>query len=283
MGATVIDGKALADRYAAQLKTRVDRLLEKGIQPRLAVILAGDNPASEVYVRLKQKRAAELGIKTDAYVYDSGVSEQTLIDCLAKLNADSGVHGILVQLPLPEQIDAQSVLAHVLPEKDVDGIHPYNAGALICDEAGFVACTPKAVLALIQSTGESVEGKNAVVVGRSRMVGKPAALLLLQNDATVTLCHSKTRDLGSVTKTADILVCAVGRPGLITTDMLKPGATIIDVGTTKVEGKWYGDVEFSPACEVASYITPVPGGVGPMTIIMLMENTVEAAEKKAHG
>ena len=283
MGATVIDGKALADRHAAQLKARVDRLLEKGIQPRLAVILAGDNPASEVYVRLKQKRAAELGIKTDAYVYDSGVSEKTLVDCLAKLNADSGVHGILVQLPLPEQIDAQSVLAHVLPEKDVDGIHPYNAGALMCDEAGFVACTPRGVLALIQSTGESVEGKNAVVVGRSRMVGKPAALLLLQNNATVTLCHSKTRDLAAATKTADILVCAAGCPGLIRADMLKPGAIVIDVGTTKVEGKWYGDVEFSPACEVASYITPVPGGVGPMTIIMLMENTVEAAEKKAHG
>ena len=283
MKANIIDGTLLANRLAEQLKLRVDRLLMQGIRPKLAVILAGNNPASEVYVRLKSKRAAELGIETDVYTYDENVTAEELIDRLEKLNADDTVHGILVQLPLPEHIEVQSVLPHVLPEKDVDGLHSYNAGALMCGRPGFIACTPKGVLKLIQSTGIEIEGKNAVVVGRSNMVGKPTAMLLLRNNATVTLCHSKTCSLAELTKTADILVSAVGHSSLITADMIKSGAVVIDVGMSKVDGKWHGDVDFENACEVASYITPVPRGVGPMTIIMLMENTVEAAEMRANG
>jgi methylenetetrahydrofolate dehydrogenase (NADP+)/methenyltetrahydrofolate cyclohydrolase len=283
MKANIIDGKGFANAYADKLKARVDKLHEIGIKPRLAVILAGDDPASDLYVRLKAKRATELGIEADVYKYDNSVSAQALIDRIDELSADENVHGILVQLPLPDHIDTQEVLPHVEPDKDVDGLNSCNVGALLCGRDCFVPCTPKGILKLIESTGVAIEGKNAVVVGRSNMVGKPAGILLLHKNATVTICHSKTRDLKAITKTADILVIAVGIKSLITADMIKPGAVVIDVGMTKVDGKWHGDVDFEGASTIASYITPVPGGVGPMTIIMLMENTIEAAEQHNHG
>ncbi|MCE5234560.1 MAG: tetrahydrofolate dehydrogenase/cyclohydrolase catalytic domain-containing protein [Clostridiaceae bacterium] len=283
MKASIIDGAGLAIRYAEGLKARVNALHEKGVRPRLAVILAGDNPASAAYVRLKAKRAAELEIETELCAYDNGVAAETLIGRIRALNADENAHGILVQLPLPAHLDALHVLKHILPEKDVDGLHPLNVGALLRGGEGFIPCTPKGVLALIESTGEAIDGKAACVVGRSNTVGKPAAVLLLRHNATVTICHTETRDLAAATRAADILVSAAGHKALIGADMIKPGAIVIDVGMTKVDGKWYGDVDFEPACEVAGYITPVPGGVGPMTIMMLMENTVEAAEKRLHG
>ncbi|HWS29848.1 MAG TPA: tetrahydrofolate dehydrogenase/cyclohydrolase catalytic domain-containing protein [Clostridia bacterium] len=283
MKANIIDGAGFANAYADKLKARVEKLHEKGIEPRLAVILAGDDPASDLYVRLKAKRAAELGIETDVYKYDNNVSAEELIDRLDKLGADKSVHGILVQLPLPDRIEAQKVLPHIDPDKDVDGLNSCNVGALLCGRDCFVPCTPKGILKLIESTGITIERKNAVVVGRSNMVGKPAGILLLHKNATVTICHSKTRDLKATTKTADILVSAVGVQSIITADMIKPGAVVIDVGMTKVGGKWRGDVAFEGASEVASFITPVPGGVGPMTIIMLMENTIEAAEQLKNG
>ncbi len=283
MKANIIDGAGYANAYADKLKARVDKLHEIGIKPRLAVILAGDDPASDLYVRLKAKRATELGIETDVYKFGKSVPAKELTDQLDKLSNDQNVHGILVQLPLPDHIDAQMILPHVDPKKDVDGLNSCNVGALFCARDCFIPCTPKGILKLIESTGVKIEGKNAVVVGRSTMVGKPAAILLLQNNATVTICHSKTQDLKAVTKTADILVIAVGVSSLITADMIKPGAVVIDVGMTKVNGKWHGDVDFEGASEIASFITPVPGGVGPMTIIMLMENTIEAAEQLRHG
>lgn len=283
MKANIIDGAGLAGRHAESLKARVKALREKGIRPRLAVILAGDDPASAAYVRLKEKRAAELEIETELYAFENGVTAETLIERIQALNADENVHGVLAQLPLPAHLDARRVLPYILPEKDVDGLHPLNVGALLCGDGGIIPCTPRGVLALIESTGEAIEGKTACVVGRSNTVGKPAAVLLLRHNATVTVCHRKTRNLAAATRKADILVSAAGHKALIKADMIKPGAIVIDVGMTKIDGKWYGDVDFEPACDVAGYITPVPGGVGPMTIIMLMENTVEAAEKRTHG
>lgn len=283
MKATIIDGKMFADNYAKTLKERVDTMRANGLTPGLAVLLVGNNSASAQYVRSKSKRATELGIYNEVHTYGEDATEQELIDKLEALNADGNIHGILVQLPLPKHLDAQRILPHISPKKDVDGLHACNAGALVNGEHGLVACTPKGSMALIKSTGVPIAGKTAVVVGRSNMVGKPAALLLLQENATVIMAHSKTPDLGAVTRQADILVAAVGRDRLITKDMVKPGAVVIDIGMNRVNDRWHGDVDFEGVSEVASFITPVPGGVGPMTIIMLMENTLEAAEALANG
>lgn len=278
---SIIDGKALAQSVCAGIGARAQALRARGVVPKLAVILIGDDPASQVYVNLKGKRAAELGIAVDRFAFGANMPEAELVALIETLNQNSDVHGILVQLPLPPHIDAARVLAKVSPAKDVDGFHSQNAGALLTGREGFLACTPKGIVALVKSTGTAIEGKRCVVVGRSNIVGKPAAVLMLRENATVTICHSKTQNLGEITRQADILICAVGHAGLITADMVKPGAVVIDVGQSRVEGKWHGDVDFAPVLQKAAFITPVPGGVGPMTIAMLMENTVEAAERSS--
>lgn len=283
MQAKIIDGRALSQDISQGIQERVTALRQRGIAPKLAVILVGNNPASEVYVQNKEKKAKQLGITVEIDHRDADITEDELIHMIGRLNRDASVHGILVQLPLPEGMDATRVLSYIDPAKDVDGLHTFNAGALLTGREGFIACTPKGVIELIKSAGVPIRGKNAVVVGRSNLVGKPTAIMMLRNDATVTLCHSKTENLGDITRGADILISAVGKPNLITADMIKDGAVVIDIGQSKVGGKWRGDVDFENACEVASYITPVPGGVGPMTITMLMDNTVEAAERQTHG
>lgn len=276
---TVIDGKALAQSISAGIKERAEALRVRGVIPKLSVILVGDDPASKVYVSLKSKRAAELGVAVETHAFGADFDEERLVELIDSLNRDRSVHGILVQLPLPEHMDSVRILARVSPSKDVDGFHSQNAGALLTGRNGFMACTPKGIVALVKSTGAPIEGKRCVVVGRSNIVGKPAAVLMLRENATVTLCHSYTKDLGSITREADILICAVGHANLVTADMVKPGAVVIDVGQSRVENTWRGDVDFESVLEKASFITPVPGGVGPMTIIMLMDNTVEAAER----
>lgn len=275
----VIDGKSLAQSIGAEIKARVEALARQGVVPKLAVIQVEDDPSSHAYVNLKRKRAAELGIALEQYRFEADVTEEALYTKIDALNRDSSVHGILVQLPLPASLNACRVLARVSPEKDADGIHSCNAGALLTGRDGPLACTPKGIMALIKSTGVSIEGKRCVVVGRSNLVGKPTAILMLRELATVTLCHSCTEDLGCITREADILICAAGHAGLITGDMVKEGAMVIDVGQSWVQGAWRGDVDFASVLPKASYITPTPGGVGPMTIIMLMENIVEAAER----
>ena len=281
--AKLIDGKAIAKSIYDNINLRVRELRSKGVIPKLAVVLVGDDPASRLYVNSKEKRARENGIETEEYHLDGSVAEAQVTELIKKLNVDDTVHGILVQLPLPKHMDKQRVLSCISPDKDVDGLHAVNAGALMTGSRGFIPCTPKGILHLVKSTGIDVSGKRCTVVGRSSLVGKPAALLMLNSDATVTVCHSRTADLGSITKEADILICAAGRPRLITVDMVKPGAVVIDVGQNKIDGKWCGDVDFEPVEKIAGYITPVPGGVGPMTIAMLMENTVEAVENTIVG
>ncbi|MEG1547797.1 MAG: tetrahydrofolate dehydrogenase/cyclohydrolase catalytic domain-containing protein [Clostridia bacterium] len=279
MSAELIDGKWLAQSACNEIEIRVMSLVDRGIKPRLAVIFVGDDPASEVYVRNKRIKGDKLGICVDVHKFDSSVTESEIALLIDKLNKAESVHGIIIQSPLPEPLDFSRLLMLVSPNKDVDGLHPQSQSALFSGEPGYVACTPKGILKLIQSTGTQIEGKRAVVVGRSRLVGKPAAMLLLNNNATVSVCHSKTHHLGEITRTADILVCAVGHPNLIKQDMVKPGAIVIDVGMNRVNDRWHGDVDFEGVSEIASYITPVPGGVGPMTVAMLMDNTVLAAEK----
>lgn len=281
--AKLIDGKAVARGVYEDVSRRVSDLKKRGVVPKLAVILVGDDPASRAYVNSKEKRAAENGIATEEHLFESSTAQEEVIRLIDRLNGDESVHGILVQLPLPEHMDRLEVLSHISPNKDVDGLHRQNAGALMTGSRGFVPCTPKGILHLIKSTGIEIAGKRCTVIGRSSLVGKPAALLMLNNDATVTVCHTKTQDLGSMTREADIIICAAGCPGLITGDMIKPGAVVIDVGQNRIDGKWYGDVCFEEAEKKAGFITPVPGGVGPMTIAMLMENTVEAAENTIAG
>ncbi len=281
--ARLIDGKAIAESIYKDIDLRVRKLRGMGVIPKLAVVLVGDDPASRLYVNSKKKRAGENGIETEEYHLDGGAAESQVTELIKKLNLDHTVHGILVQLPLPKHMDKLRVLSCISPEKDVDGLHAANAGALMTGGRGFIPCTPKGILHLIRSTGIDIAGKRCAVVGRSSLVGKPAALLMLNSDATVTVCHSKTEELGSITKEADILISAAGRPRLITADMVKPGAVVIDVGQNKIDGKWCGDVDFEPVEKIAGHITPVPGGVGPMTIAMLMENTVEAAENTIVG
>jgi methylenetetrahydrofolate dehydrogenase (NADP+)/methenyltetrahydrofolate cyclohydrolase len=279
MPATLIDGKSLAAALRASLKNSVAALAARGVRPGLAAVLAGDDPASRVYVRNKIKACEETGVRSELHEFSKDVSETRLLDCIARLNTDPKVHGILVQLPLPASLDADRVLDAVVPAKDVDGFHAENLGALLQGRPGFVPGTPSGILRLLEHAAIPIAGRHAVVLGRSTIVGKPMALLLLQKDATVTICHSKTPDLASVTRRADILVAAIGRAKLVTADMVKPGACVIDVGINRLpDGKLAGDVDFAAVKEVAGAITPVPGGVGPMTVAMLISNTVRAAE-----
>jgi len=281
MSAQILDGKALAAEIRSELKTQVAALAEKGVSTALAVILVGDDSASQVYVRNKIKACADTGIRSLEFRMPAETTQQQLLAKIAELNADEGVDGILVQLPLPKQINADAVISAIDPAKDVDGFHVANAGALVTGKQGFVPCTPFGVMRLIEKSGVNPRGKSAVIVGRSNIVGKPMALLLLAADATVTVAHSRTPDLSAVTRNADILVAAVGRAKLIKADMVKPSAVVIDVGMNRDEnGKLCGDVDFAEVKEIASSITPVPGGVGPMTIAMLMQNTVLAAQMR---
>lgn len=281
--AEIIDGKTIARGIQEEVALEAERLRKgKGIVPKVCVVLAGDDPASQIYVRNKEKSCAEAGIESSIHRLPSSVDEKTLIKLIQTVNNDKSIHGILVQLPLPQGINAQKVLDEISPDKDVDGLHPINMGKLLKGEnPAFVPCTPQGIMHLILSTGAEIKGKEAVVVGRSNIVGKPTAILLLQSHATVTVCHSRTQDLGEVTRRADILVASVGSPRIIHGDMVKEGAIVIDVGVNRVEGKLVGDVDFEGAREKASFITPVPGGVGPMTIAMLLKNTLLAAQRKA--
>ena len=281
MSAQILDGKALAAEIRSEVKTQVAALAEKGVSTALAVILVGDDSASQVYVRNKIKACADTGIRSLEFRMPAETTQQQLLAKIAELNADETVDGILVQLPLPKQINADAVISAIAPAKDVDGFHVANAGALVTGKQGFVPCTPFGVMRLIEKSGVNPRGKSAVIVGRSNIVGKPMALLLLAADATVTVAHSRTPDLSAVTRNADILVAAVGRAKLIKADMVKPGAVVIDVGMNRDEtGKLCGDVDFAAVKEIAGSITPVPGGVGPMTIAMLMQNTVLAAQMR---
>lgn len=281
MQATLIDGKAIAAAVRKALRARCGELVARGITPGLTVVLVGEDPASQIYVRNKQRACEKVGIASTLIRMPGNATQAQLEDTIRDLNEDSNVDGILVQFPLPKGLDEGRVLALIDPAKDVDGFHVENMGALVSGTQGFISCTPKGCMALIESTGIDISGKEAVVVGRSNVVGKPMALLLLQQNATVTLCHSKTANLKEHTRRADILVAAVGRPEIITGDMIKPGAVVIDVGINRVGDRVVGDVAFASACEVAGFITPVPGGVGPMTIAMLMENTLKSAERRA--
>lgn len=281
MSAQILDGKALAAEIRSEVKTQVAALAEKGVSTALAVILVGDDSASQVYVRNKIKACADTGIRSLEFRMPAETTQQQLLAKIAELNADENVDGILVQLPLPKQINADAVISAIAPAKDVDGFHVANAGALVTGKQGFVPCTPFGVMRLIEKSGVNPRGKSAVIVGRSNIVGKPMTLLLLAADATVTVAHSRTPDLRAVTRNADILVAAVGRAKLIKADMVKPGAVVIDVGMNRDEtGKLCGDVDFAEVKEIAGSITPVPGGVGPMTIAMLMQNTVLAAQMR---
>ena len=278
MAARILDGKSLAAQLRAAVKRQVEALAQRGIRPGLAVLLAGDNPASRVYVRNKVRACEETGVRSELYELPASVSEEALIDRLLALNDDPDVHGILVQLPLPKPVDAHRVLETVAPAKDVDGFHESNLGALLAGTPRMVPCTPAGVMRLLDHAGVPLAGAHAVVIGRSTIVGKPVSILLLQRDATVTICHSKSRDLENLARSADILVAAVGRPKLVTARMVKPGACVIDVGVNRLsDGSLAGDVDFASVAEVAGWITPVPGGVGPMTIAMLLENCVRAA------
>ncbi|HCS94921.1 MAG TPA: bifunctional methylenetetrahydrofolate dehydrogenase/methenyltetrahydrofolate cyclohydrolase FolD [Clostridiales bacterium] len=278
MSATRIDGKLLAARLRGEIKIDAEKFeRDYGRKIGLAVILAGENPASKVYVRNKIKACEETGIKSMEYYLPDSVSTDELVELVKTLNADESVDGLLVQLPLPVGVDEKAVLGAVTPEKDVDGFHAVNAGNLLLGNPCLAACTPSGIMELIKSTGTTISGKHAVVVGRSNIVGKPIALMLLGENATVTICHSRTQNLASYTREADILVVAIGKKEFITGDMIKQGSIVIDVGMNREDGKLYGDVEYASASEKAAYITPVPGGVGPMTITMLLKNTVKAA------
>lgn len=282
MTARIIDGKTIAQEVRTEWKLRADALKARGVTPGLAVIIVGEDPASKVYVANKVKACAELGLHSEHIVMPADTSEAALLAKIAELNRDAKIHGILVQLPVPKHIDSNKVLEAISPDKDVDGFHPENVGALVTGNMRFAPCTPYGSMKLLEKSGVAIEGKHAVVVGRSNIVGKPMALLLLQANATVTICTSKTVDLAKFTRDADILVVATGKPKMITGDMIKPGAAVIDVGINRLpDGKLCGDVDFDSAKEVAGWITPVPGGVGPMTITMLVANTVQAAERSA--
>lgn len=281
MTAQILDGKALAADIRSEVKSVVQALGTQGVQTTLAVVLVGDDPASQVYVRNKIKACADTGIRSLEFRMPADTTEQELLAKIAELNADADVDGILVQLPLPSQINSEAVISAIDPAKDVDGFHVGNAGALLTGKEGFIPCTPFGVMRLIELSGVNPSGKTAVVVGRSNIVGKPMGLLLLAANATVTIAHSRTPDLAAVTRSADILVAAVGRAKLIKANMVKPGAVVIDVGMNRDEnGKLCGDVDFDDVKTVAGHITPVPGGVGPMTIAMLMHNTITAAQKR---
>jgi methylenetetrahydrofolate dehydrogenase (NADP+)/methenyltetrahydrofolate cyclohydrolase len=280
MTAQLIDGNALSRQLRADVAARVTALKAKGITPGLAVILVGDNQASQVYVRNKVKACEDTGMHSVLETWPASMTEAELLGRVDALNKDATIHGILVQLPLPAHIDAQKVIEAIDPAKDVDGFHIASAGALMAGLPGFWPCTPYGCMKMLESIGYDLKGKHAVVIGRSNIVGKPMALMLLQKNATVTVCHSATKDLKAMTLQADVIVAAVGKRNVLTADMVKPGAVVIDVGMNRNdEGKLCGDVDFAGVKEVAGYITPVPGGVGPMTITMLMVNTLESAER----
>ena len=282
MTAQIIDGKAIAIKVRNEWKQRVTKLKEQGILPGLVVIIVGEDPASQVYVRNKVKACHDVGLHSEIHDLPGDISEALLLKTIHELNLNPSINGILVQLPLPAHIKVDNVLETISVEKDVDGFHLYNLGALIAGNTVFPPCTPYGVQCLLEYSNIAIEGQNAVIVGRSNIVGKPMALMLLQKNATVSICTSKTRDLKQFTSLADILVVATGKPNLITADMVKSGAAIIDVGINHLEdGRLVGDVDFQGVKEVAGYITPVPGGVGPMTITMLVANTVMAAERAA--
>jgi methylenetetrahydrofolate dehydrogenase (NADP+) / methenyltetrahydrofolate cyclohydrolase len=281
MTAQLIDGNALSRQLRADVATRVATLKTRGITPGLAVILVGENAASQVYVRNKVKACEDTGMHSVLEQYDAAMSEADLLARVDALNNDPTIHGILVQLPLPAHIDAQRVIEAIAPTKDVDGFHIASAGALMTGLPGFWPCTPYGCMKMLESIGYDLKGKHAVVIGRSNIVGKPMALMLLQKNATVTVCHSGTKDLKAMTLQADVIVAAVGKRNVLTADMVKPGAVVLDVGMNRNDaGKLCGDVDFDGVKEVAGYITPVPGGVGPMTITMLMVNTLESAERE---
>jgi methylenetetrahydrofolate dehydrogenase (NADP+)/methenyltetrahydrofolate cyclohydrolase len=283
VSARLIDGKALAQQVRERLAKESAELLAKtGVKPGLSTILVGDDPASHLYVRNKQKACDAAGIYIDDHKLPASTTQADLLALIEKVNGDSKIHGILVQLPLPKHIDSKVVLDAVSPHKDADGFHPYNFGRLVEGHPIFEACTPKGVIKMIESTGVPIEGKRAVVLGRSNIVGKPLALMLLQRNATVTICHSKTKDLPAVCREAELLLVAIGKPRFVTADMVRDGAVVIDVGTNRLpDGKVVGDVDFEPVSLKAGWISPVPGGVGPMTIAMLLDNTVESAKRIA--
>jgi methylenetetrahydrofolate dehydrogenase (NADP+)/methenyltetrahydrofolate cyclohydrolase len=279
MNAQIIDGKKIAAEMRKELQREVEALKRNGIYPGLAVILVGDNPASHTYVRSKAKACEKIGIYSEVILYPDSIEEEMIMAKIDELNQRNDIHGILVQLPLPKHINEQSVIDRISEDKDVDGFTPRNVGNLVIGKKGLVPCTPYGIIELIKRTGQEIAGKRAVVVGRSNIVGKPMAMLLLQENATVTLCHSRTNQLAEMTRLADILVVAVGKPQFITEGHVKPGAIVIDVGINRLEnGKLVGDVDFERVKNVAGYITPVPGGVGPMTITMLLYNTIKSAK-----
>ena len=284
MTAQILDGNALAQKLRAGFRQQAEALATQGIRPGLAVILVGEDPASQVYVRNKVNACAQAGFHSEKHSYPADVDAATVFARIAELNADPAIHGILVQLPLPPHFDAEAVLEAIAPEKDVDGFRAENVGALMQGKPCFIPCTPYGAMKFFEDAGITLRGKEAVIVGRSNIVGKPMAMLLMHAGATVTICHSQTQDLKAHCRRADILVAAIGKPKMITGDMVKPGAVVIDVGINRLQdgpddGKLCGDVDFDSAKEVAAYITPVPGGVGPMTITMLLANTLESAQR----
>jgi methylenetetrahydrofolate dehydrogenase (NADP+)/methenyltetrahydrofolate cyclohydrolase len=278
----ILDGKAVAQKVLEQVRDRAARLqAETGVVPKLGVVLVGDDPASQVYVRGKKRAADSVGIATQDFLYPEGLSQRELLQLLEAINLDEAIHGVLLQLPLPAGLDEDEAVARIAPEKDVDGLTPTNLGRLLAGKPVIVPCTPAGCLEVLDHYGAPLEGAEAVVVGRSRLVGKPLAQLLLARHATVTMCHTRTRDLAAHTRRADILCVAAGRPRMITGEMVKRGAWVIDVGVNRLEtGKLAGDVDFASVEPVAHAITPVPGGIGPMTVAMLMKNTVEAAARR---
>jgi methylenetetrahydrofolate dehydrogenase (NADP+)/methenyltetrahydrofolate cyclohydrolase len=282
MTAKIIDGNEIARRVRAEWKHRADALCAQGTQPGLAVVIIGDNPASQVYVKHKTKACADMGIHSEKHEFPKDTSEQKVLDLIASLNANPAIHGILVQLPLPTHFESRRLLEAIAVEKDVDGFNLYNVGALVAGDTVFPPCTPFGVQCMLEYSNIAISGQNVVVVGASNLVGKPMAMMLMKKDATVCICHVKTRDLAQFTILADILVVAAGKPNLITAPMVKTGAVVIDVGINRLsDGRLVGDVDFEGVREKASYITPVPGGVGPMTVTMLLVNTIQSAERFA--
>ena len=282
MTAKIIDGRAVSEAMRAKMRSRVESLGLRGLRPGLAVILVGEDAASQIYVRNKAKACEDIGMHSEVHRYSADTTQETVLQKISELNNDARIHGILVQLPLPAHVDNSKVLEAISPDKDVDGFHRQNVGALVAGHSDFPPCTPQGIMVMLDHYEIPIEGKIAVVIGRSNIVGKPMALMLLARSATVTICTSKTRDLSQFTRMADIVVSAVGRAGLVDADMIKTGAAVIDVGMNRLpDGKLVGDVDFEQVRERAGYITPVPGGVGPMTITMLLANTLGAAERLA--
>lgn len=282
--AKILSGKEVSAKVKEKLRARIEDLKKTGTPPGLAVVIVGNDPASKVYVGRKEAMCEELGIYSEKYVLPENTNQSTLLSLVNRLNSDPKIHGILVQLPLPSGLDEKAVINAIDPKKDVDAFHPVNVGKIMIGDYDFVPCTPAGIMELIAESGVDVCGKHCVVIGRSNIVGKPMAMLLLHKNGTVTICHSKTQNLKEITKSADILVAAVGKANFVTADMVKPGAVVIDVGMNRLEnGKLCGDVDFESVQAVAGAITPVPGGVGPMTISMLMKNTVTAAEKSSEN